>query len=67
MKKTRIEVRVNIVAHTNACELARLKANDWRDMTINIADSDNEANIDSTKMDLIEFGVYTKTLLADSV
>lgn len=36
-------------------------------MTIDMFDIDNEANIDSTNMDLVEFGVPTKTLLADNI
>lgn len=30
-------------------------------------DSNNESDIDSVKVDLVEFGVFIKTLLADSI
>ena len=36
-------------------------------MTINIADSDDEADIDYANVDLVEFGGYTKSSLANSV
>lgn len=67
MRKTRIEVRADIVARANAREVARLAADDWPDVTIDMADSDDEANIDSANVDLVGFGVHTKTLLVNSV
>lgn len=67
MRKTRIEVKADTVVRADACEARRLAANNWRDMTIDIADSNDKANNNSTNMDLVEFGVHIKTLLADSI
>lgn len=67
MRKTRIEVRDNIAARADAREAARLAVDDWRDKTTDMADSNGEAEIDSTNVESVEFGVQTKTSLADSV
>ena len=67
MRKTRIKVSANIVRQADTHKAARLVADDCHDVTIIITDSNNEANIDFANVDLIEFGVYTKTLLADSI
>lgn len=67
MKKTRIEVKANIIAQADAWEATRLIADDYCNVTINMADNNDEANIDSVNVDLLEFGVQTKNLLAVSV
>ncbi len=67
MRKTRIEVKVDIAARADAREAARLAVDDWRDETTDIADSDREAEIDPTNVGLAEFGIQTETSLADSV
>ncbi len=67
MRKTRIEVRADIAARADAREAARLAVDDWCDETTDMVDSDREAEIDPTNMGLAEFGVQTKTFLADSV
>lgn len=67
MRKTRIEIRADIIAQGNACKTASLAADDWRNLTIDMADSNNEANIDFANMDLVDIEVHIKTLLADSV
>lgn len=67
MRKTRIEVRADIVAHADTCEGARLTTDDWQDETIDMADSNNEADINCANVDLVKFGVYNKTLLANNI
>ncbi len=67
MWKTRIEVRADIAARTDTREAARLAVDDWRDETTDMADSDREAEINPTNVGLAEFGVQTKTSLADNV
>lgn len=67
MRKTKIKVRANIVMRADIHEAARLVVDNQRDVTINMADSDDEADIDSANIDLVEFGGYTKTSLANSV
>ncbi len=67
MRKTRIEVRANIAAHADACKAAQLAVDNWRNETTDMTNSDGEAEIDPTNVGLAEFGVQTKTSLADSV
>lgn len=67
MRKTRIKVKANIIVHGDACEVARFTVDDQHNKTIDITDSNNEINTDSTNVNLVEFGVYTKTLLANSI
>ncbi len=67
IRKTRIEVRADIAARIDAREAARLAVDDWRDKTIDMANSNGEAEIDPTNVGLVEFGVQTITSLADSV
>lgn len=62
-----MKVKTNIVAHIDIFEVTRLVANDWCDVTIDMANSNDEANINSANVDLIEFGVYSKTLLVDNI
>lgn len=67
MRKARIKIRANIVIRADIYETARLADDNQRDVTINIADSDDEADIDYANVDLVEFGGYTKSSLANSV
>lgn len=67
MKKTRIEFKAGIVARDDAYKMARLITDNQRDMIINMADSNDKADINFANVDLVEFRVYTKTLLADSI
>lgn len=67
IKKTKIKVTVNIVAHINFCKATRFAVDNWYDMTINIGDNNDETNIDFTNVNLVEFRVHTKTLLVDNV
>lgn len=62
-----MKVKADIVAHIDIFEVTRLAANDWHDVTIDMANSNNEANINFANINLIEFGVYSKTLLVDSI
>ncbi len=57
MRKTRIEIRANIAARADARKAAQLAVDNWRDKTIDMADSDREAEIDPTNVGLAEFGV----------
>lgn len=68
MRKTRIKVKADLVAHADACKAAKLAVDDWCDNSPNIAnDNEDKANGDSANIDLAEFGVHTETLLANSV
>lgn len=67
MEKTKIEIRANIAARADACKAARLAIDNWGNKTTDIAYSDGEAKIDSTNVELVKFGVQTKTFLPDSV
>ena len=67
MRKTRIKVRSNIAIHADARKVAQFAVDDWHDETTDIANSDGEAEIDPTNVGLAEFGVQTKTFLADNV
>lgn len=57
MQKTRIEVKVNIATYANACKVAQLTIDNWRDKTTDIADNDKKAKIDLTNVSLVEFGI----------
>lgn len=67
MRKTKKKIRADIVAYADAREATRLAANDKCNAIINMAENNYKADIDSTNIDLIEFRVHTKTLLADSI
>lgn len=67
MPKTWMKVRANITACADAYKAARLAVDNQRNKTTNIADSDGEAEIDLTNVELAEFGVYTETSLADNI
>ncbi len=67
IRKTRIEVRADIAARADAYEAAQLVGEDWYDKTTDMADSNGEAEIDPTNVELAEFSVYTKTSFADSI
>ncbi len=67
MWKTRIEVRANIASRADAREAAGLAVDNWRDMTTDMIDSNGEAEIDLTNVELADFGVQTKTFLTDSI
>ncbi len=67
MRKTSIKVKADIAAHADARKAARLTVNNWRNKTIDMANSNGEAEIDSINVNLAEFNVQTKTSLAKSV
>lgn len=67
MRKTRIEVKTNIILHIDAQKIARVATNNLRNMIIDITDSNNKANIDFANINLIKFRIYIKILLANSV
>ena len=67
MQKTKIEVKANIATHADARKTAELTVDNWCDKTIDMADSNREAEIDPTNVELAKYGVYTKTFLANSI
>ncbi len=66
MQKSRIEVKANITARTDARKTARLGVDNWRNEITDMADSDGEAKIDLTNMRLAKFSIHTKMFFADS-
>lgn len=53
MKKTRMEVKANLIARADACEAATFAADDWHDNILNKADnSKDETNVDFANIDL---------------
>lgn len=67
MRKTKIEIRANIITCADAYKTAQLAINNWYDMTTNMTDSNGKAEIDLTNVKLAEFDILTKKLLVDSV
>lgn len=68
MRKTRIEVKTNLVAHAKACEITKLVIYYWCDISFDITDySKNKANINFANINLVKFGIYTKILLINNV
>ncbi len=57
MQKTRIEVRADIAARADACEAARLEVEDGCDNLSDVADNDGKAEIDSSNVRLVKFGI----------
>lgn len=57
MRKTRIEVRADFAAYTDACEAAWLKVGDRRNNLSDMVDNEKEAEIDSPNVGLVEFGI----------
>lgn len=56
---------VNIITYINAWEKARL--DNWYNMTNNMINSKNKANIDLANVNLVEFEIYIKTLLINNI
>lgn len=67
IKKTRIEVKVHIITYTNACKVVRLISNNWNNKTNNITDKNDEADINSADINLVEFDIHNNILLADNI
>lgn len=68
IRKSRIEIKADLIAHTNACKVARLVTNDWHNTTVDITNNRNdESNDNGTNINLAKFEIYTKILLIDSV
>ncbi len=57
MRKTKIEVRANIIIYTDTGKAIWLAVDDWRNKTTDKADSNGIAEIDPTNVRLVEFGV----------
>lgn len=67
MWKARIEVRANIASFADVRKATWLVVNNWRNETTDIAKSNGKAKIDPTNVELVEFGIQTKTTLLDSI
>lgn len=68
IRKSRIEVKDNLVASADARKVAKLATNDWRDATVDITRNGNdESNDDCTNVDLADFEVNSEKLLVDNV
>ena len=67
MRKMKIEIRTNIAVYADAHKTTQLAVDDWFDKTIDIANSNEEAEIDLTNVKLAEFGVYIEIFLVDSI
>ncbi len=67
IRKTRIEIWANIAARADTLKAARLAHDIWRDETTYMANSNAKAEIDPINVELAEFGVCTKTSLADII
>lgn len=50
MRKTKIEIRNDIIACTNARKAAQLTVDIWCDKITNVADSDKKAKIEFTNV-----------------
>lgn len=68
LRKSRIEIKVNLIAHANTCETAKLMADNWYNKTINIMNNSNDkSNNDYANIDLTKFGIYTKIFLTNGI
>lgn len=67
MRKTRIKVRANIAARVDAWEITQLIANDWHNITTELAASDVDDKVDSLNVELLEFGIQTKTSITSHI
>ena len=67
MQKTRIEIRADIAVHAIAHKAAQLVVDNWRNETTDMANSNGEAEIDPTNVELVKYGVYTKMFLTDNI
>lgn len=68
MKKDRIEVGAKTIAHVDAHEAAKFLADNWYDNSIDIVDdSEDNVDVDSANIALVEFGIHSEILLADSI
>lgn len=57
----------DIVARVDTCKATQLAVDNWHNKITDMADSNKEAEINSTNIELAEFGVYTIMLLADNI
>ena len=67
MQKTKINIKPNIIAYTDAYKVAQLSANNWYNNTSKIANSNGEAEIDFTNIELIEFGIQVVMFLINNI
>ena len=61
IRKTRIEVRADIAAYADARKAAQLAVDNWGNETTDMADNNRKAKINSANVELVKFGIQTKT------
>ncbi len=67
MRKTRIEVRANIVVYVHVCKTARIAVDNWCNKTTDMVNSNKEAEINPTNSQWVKLSIYTKMFLTDSI
>lgn len=68
LRKSRIEIKSNLIIHTNTCEIPKLTANNWYNTTVNIiGNSNDETNNNYINVHLAKFKIHTKTFLTDNI
>lgn len=67
MRKTRIKVRAVIATCIDIRKAAQITVDNWYNKTTDMADSNGEAEIDPTNVELTDFGIHTKMSLANYI
>lgn len=68
IRKTRIEIKANLVTYADACKAVKIAVDNWYNNLLDIANnSEDKTDVDFANIDLAQFGIHTKILLADSV
>ncbi len=67
MQKTRIDIRANLVAYADACEVAQLEVKDRCDNLSDVADNNKKDKMNSLNIRLIAFGIQIQSSLADNI
>lgn len=64
MRKIKTKIKINIVTYTNVCKTTRLTIDNWLNKTINIINSNKNAEINYINIKLAKFEVYIIIFLA---
>lgn len=67
MRKTRIEIKFNIVVYIDVYKITRLAIDDQNNKIKDIADINDKVNIDSADVDLVQFSIHNNILLIDNI
>lgn len=68
IKKSRIKVKTNLIVNIDVYKIAKLKINNQCDAIIDITNNNNnKSNNNDVNIDLVEFGIYIKILLINTV